>query len=694
MLTDINLDNEDFEALVEDARHMIASYYPEWTDFNYHDPGITLCELFAFFKEIAQYRMNFIGERHLNKYLKLLGMAPMTVAPARARVRVDSACSRVLPELTRFYASDVCFESVRSAYIVAGDLKGCLCEAEDAFFDRQRLKMTKALRILPFGAQARADACFYMITDEPLETQLPLTVYAGVENDQPVKRNPIVSVDSFFPLAHMQLEYHTDQGWVCCSRFDDGTCGFLQSGCLEFVLDRPMAQTTVHDITGYYVRLRLTAADYDTAPVLNCLSMNMVDAVQTCHLARCQAVDCTVAGGHSHCRLEINELNVQNIAVLVAADGGWRIFDDYTVQRNGRFLEMTLESQKDGGPPAHILVISWEDRFDPSQIAGMGDGLPCQEFPLDDVSIYEDAIKIMVEVPDSDGLLMPWEPVADFDCSGPTSRHYRLDIGNKKLIFGDCLRGMAPEGRILITQFATCEGARGNVKAHKIDRMEDGYPDMTVHNDDNAQGGQDMEALEDCFMRAKQALYRNEGLVTDADYENAVGCTPGLMIENCKAIYPRDASGNDIAVSGKTLVVKPYAREPNPRLSRPYMKNIYGWLEERRMIGTDIRLVSPEYVKLSVFVECRGRNNYMYDREAIIGALDRYFYKFSVDFGGMISHSAIYELLDRLENIEVMEAFSMDARGNQVTRNDNGDILLPPGGLLDLGEIQYNINLN
>lgn len=694
MLADINLDKENFEELVEEAKHMIASYYPEWTDFNYHDPGITLCELFAFFKEIAQYRMNFIGERHLDKYLKLLGMRPMPARPARVHVSVDCESSQVLPALTRFYAPGVCFESVRSACILAGDLKGCLCEAAGSYtyFDRQRLKMTNALRISPFGPQAPKGACFYMVTDAPMKTQLPLAIYAGVWGGYPIKRNPIGPQDSFFPLAKMQLEYYTDQGWMVCASLNDGTYGFLQSGRLEFVLDRPMAQTSVHDTCGYYVRLRLTEADYDVAPVLSCISMNMVEAVQTCHLARCQDVDCTVSDRHSHCRLELNELNVQNIAVLEAMDGGWRIFEDYTVQRVDRFLELSLSPGENGQPPEHIRVLSWEDRFDPSQIAGIGNGLPCQEFSLDDVSIYGGGVKIMVEAPDRDGLLMPWEPVADFDCSGAESRHYRLDVRQKKLVFGDCIHGMAPEGRILITEFATCEGAGGNVKENKIDRMEEGYPDMTVINHNNAWGGQDEETPAERFMKAKQALRFGGGLVTDEDYETAVRRTPGLMIESCKAIYP--GGGHEGSARGKTLVVKPYGREKHPRLGRPYLKNIYGWLEERRMIGTDIRLVSPEYVKLNVFVECRGRNNYMFDREAIIRALNKYFHKFSVEFGGMISHSSIYELLDRLENIEVMEAFSMDAQGNQVTRNGNGDILLPPGGLLDMGEIQYNISMN
>lgn len=51
MLAEINLDDENFEELVEEAKHMVASYYAGWTDFNYHDPGITLIELLPFSKK-------------------------------------------------------------------------------------------------------------------------------------------------------------------------------------------------------------------------------------------------------------------------------------------------------------------------------------------------------------------------------------------------------------------------------------------------------------------------------------------------------------------------------------------------------------------------------------------------------------------------------------------------------------------
>ncbi len=51
MLPNISLDNDRYKDIMDEARNLIVSLYPEWTDFNYHDPGITLLELFSWIRE-------------------------------------------------------------------------------------------------------------------------------------------------------------------------------------------------------------------------------------------------------------------------------------------------------------------------------------------------------------------------------------------------------------------------------------------------------------------------------------------------------------------------------------------------------------------------------------------------------------------------------------------------------------------
>lgn len=84
MLRTENLDDQTFAEIVEEAVKSIPTVFPEWTDHNAHDPGITLLELFAWYKEMQQYHLNCPTERAMNMYLKLLGMERGDIAP-RAR---------------------------------------------------------------------------------------------------------------------------------------------------------------------------------------------------------------------------------------------------------------------------------------------------------------------------------------------------------------------------------------------------------------------------------------------------------------------------------------------------------------------------------------------------------------------------------------------------------------------------------
>ncbi|HVE87051.1 MAG TPA: hypothetical protein VND93_29555 [Myxococcales bacterium] len=67
-----DLDDRTYADLVEEARRLIPSFDPLWTDHNPSDPGITVVELFAYLSELLLYRLNRVTEANQNKFLKLL----------------------------------------------------------------------------------------------------------------------------------------------------------------------------------------------------------------------------------------------------------------------------------------------------------------------------------------------------------------------------------------------------------------------------------------------------------------------------------------------------------------------------------------------------------------------------------------------------------------------------------------------
>ena len=117
MLPQIGLDDERFDEITDRAVRRIPGLCPEWTDFNLHDPGITMIELFAWLKELQQFHLDRTGAAQLSKYLKFMGFCPRGRTPAEAELLLEGMRTPVFfPKGSRFFAGDVCFETRENAY--------------------------------------------------------------------------------------------------------------------------------------------------------------------------------------------------------------------------------------------------------------------------------------------------------------------------------------------------------------------------------------------------------------------------------------------------------------------------------------------------------------------------------------------------------------------------------------------------
>lgn len=75
-----NLDDRKYKDLVEEARRLIPTHAPDWTNHNPSDPGITLVELFAYLAEMMIYRLNRVTDDNRKKFLKLLKGSTWTLS--------------------------------------------------------------------------------------------------------------------------------------------------------------------------------------------------------------------------------------------------------------------------------------------------------------------------------------------------------------------------------------------------------------------------------------------------------------------------------------------------------------------------------------------------------------------------------------------------------------------------------------
>jgi hypothetical protein len=82
-LTLPNLDDRTYADLAAEARALIPTYAPEWTNHNPSDPGVTLLELFAYLAELLIYRVNRVTDANVVAFLRLINGPTWAPTPGR-----------------------------------------------------------------------------------------------------------------------------------------------------------------------------------------------------------------------------------------------------------------------------------------------------------------------------------------------------------------------------------------------------------------------------------------------------------------------------------------------------------------------------------------------------------------------------------------------------------------------------------
>ena len=84
-LPPVNLDDRKFQDLVDEAKRLIPTKCPEWTNHNVSDPGVALIELFAWMTEMTLFRLNQVPDKFYVEMLNLIGFEPFPATPAAHR---------------------------------------------------------------------------------------------------------------------------------------------------------------------------------------------------------------------------------------------------------------------------------------------------------------------------------------------------------------------------------------------------------------------------------------------------------------------------------------------------------------------------------------------------------------------------------------------------------------------------------
>ena len=283
-----------------------------------------------------------------------------------------------------------------------------------------------------------------------------------------------------------------------------------------------------------------------------------------------------------------------------------------------------------------------------------------------------------------------WNEVEDFDASKPGDRHYTVDLATGRVSFGDGIHGKIPpkgEDNIIVS-YHSGGGVRGNVGPHAIDKVLSKLAvEVTVDNVNAASGGEEAETLEEAIQCARKDMKTVYRAVTLEDYEHLARNTPGLRVARAKAISRYHPSQNSEVPGIVTVVIVPYSPLAKPEPSAGFLKTVYGHLDKHHLLTTELFVIPPEYVEVSVeaTVVIKPKSH----PSRVKGDVEKELRKFlnpitgGVDkkgwpFGRSVYRSEIYKIIDGVEGVDYVTSLKLKRKG----KDKPGDILISPPSLV------------
>lgn len=756
-----NLDDRTWADLVAESTALIPVYGPEWTDQNYSDPGITLVELLAWIAEMDIYRLNQITDRERLKFLALVGITPKPPLPAHAVLNFTLAGGAVatLPAGLEFSGNDpsgnpVRFRILRSISLAPGTLEALQFQ-DTTGFQNLTPSWRRGNTMNPFGATPQPGGAFYMGFSAAFPVGQPAQVFFSFADGHsdfqercremhqqqemqrccaPPANNPC-SKSSTTPalpapsadctqLAPQHYGVRTvweylgtvagNSTWLpldpAKNQVVDDTRAFTLDGAVTFNVPGAMTSASVGAVAKpyYYVRCRFVAGSYDAAPSLRFPALNGVASIQSVPSAMCLAI-------------------CKGAAVTFASGAppnpGDRVSLTMTLDSLTNVTQVAIGPASPTQPAFTILQLQAPSATANGMIGidaaflGFGDGTPWQQFALPDSPVEPANFRLLSL---EQGTWRAWELRPDFEASTRADFHAVLDASAGMVSFGNGEKGRVPpvSSEVFASYFATSAGD-GNLAALSITALAnsphnraalydpsavpDGWTKLqselgSITNALAACGGEAVETVDLAAGRADQLVGTSGRAVTLADYERLAAQTPGSRIARVTAIANRHPSFPCLLAPGMiTVIVLPFLPQGSPMPSPGLLNAVSAYLRPRRVIGTRVEVVGPNYLDVAVqaTVQSVTGTNKTALQQAIITALNNFLDPLAGGplgtgwpFGRDVYRAEIMEVIDAVDGVDYITSLALVADGGQP---QCGNVCLSPTWLVEAGAHQISV---
>ena len=671
MLTTRKLDDQSFDEIVEQAKGRLPWLCPAWTDHNAHDPGITILELMAWYKELQQYHMDQLTPDIQRKLLELAGIQMELERPAVCALEIgpEDPAHLSLSRLTN--EQEVTFELAEPIPARRPELRDVQLWQGGKWQDISPLLYGgPAFQPFSFGGGDESILAlgFARLPEHELRLWFDVAVPTGP------RRNPC-DADSRPPRT---LSWKME-GIGNVEPVADETWALSWSGFVTL----PVSKKWKKGEKGlYWLTISQLEPGCEEKARLVGVSDRRFRAVQQESRARQYSFLVNNAAGQQ-VLVDTAQAIEAELAVFVRTDRGWDQTDRYRAWKSpqGRHLEVDAGGAAQDGED-NLLVVC----LDPIRVRDLlfnAKGLPEEQIDLNlgGQRALPEQMTLMCLTLERDGTVRPaiWHRVDDLSSCGPRDRAFVYDPVRETITFGDGAHGsvVSPgQGAILVTELILSRCGGGNVPENAALTFENAIVPVYNHA---ATGGRDRETLEQARGRLLRRLNHTVKCQSAEDFAQRAMETPGLRLAGAKALPGYDIGGIRRAAC-VTVVVLPAAEdESRPMPDQRFLRAVQRQLERYRPICVAVQVAQPRYVQMRVTVQLLVTA--AADKETVRRTLEEWLFPRAEGVGRLVRRDDGAALLQKLPGILQVRRLELRGTDQSSRLTPGGDLSIPPDGL-------------
>lgn len=595
-----NLDDRNYQDLVDEAKRLIPQYCPEWTNHNLSDPGVALIELFAWMSEMMLFRLNQVPDVFYTRMLNLVGIDTFSATAATTDLTfwltpgsdTDVAVPAGTEVATETDGDDrVIFTTTEGLLVHQPTPSAALVTvANDHYTDVWAELGYEREAVVCFPRLNPGAAIAFGFESSLAGLALRLDIRAQIEGIGVDPNDP--------PLA---WEVWDGEAWAPVKVYRDSTGGLNRDGSITLLIPRAHEPLTLASTQAYWLRARLLPTrpgqpGYRASPQIRTMDT--------------RAVGGTATGEHSH-----------------------RIAEEFLGLSDGKPDQRFRVAHTPVLPRVHdesVLVVGVDGPTEWAEVRDFAQSSPQDRHYTWDSATGEIAFGPRIRYPDG------------------TSRQH----------------GAVPEAdaEVIVTAYRHGGGTRGNVGAGTLTALRTTLPFVSsVTNVEPAAGGVDAESVDNAKLRGPATLRSGERAVTRADYERLT-LEAHHAIARARCLPPVEA-GKPIRVLLVPAVDNraEQTRLDSYALPVGMIDEVMRSLDERRILGTEVEIGTPYFqgVTVAALIKSLPGRPPQVVRSRALDALYRYVNPLTGGpdgngwpFDSHLNATAVFQLLEAVDGVE------------------------------------------